>query len=194
VENMAELDNVSKKVLDDAEKERDKILKEARGKASAIIEDAEKKAKEIHKNGKLEAWEKYKEILDIELSRAKSEINQKILMYKVSLVDDIINRAKRKLTDLSKKDYEKFLKRTLEPLNVDGGYYQIGSDEKDIDDNMIKSISGLKRADGKPDFKKGIRIIKGKAEYNITPDSFVDSDIDDIRMDIALYLFGKEKQ
>jgi vacuolar-type H+-ATPase subunit H len=59
---MAELDNVSKKVLDDAGKERDKILGEARKKASAVIEKTEGKAKEIHRSGKLRALERYKEV------------------------------------------------------------------------------------------------------------------------------------
>ena len=190
---MAELDNVSKKVLEDARKESDKILEEARGKANAIIEEARKKAKDIHRTGKLEAWEKHKEVLNIELSRAKSEINQKMLMYKIGLIEDAIDRARKKLAVLGKKDYEKFLKKTLGTLDVDGGYYQIGSEETIIDDNMIGSLSGLKRAEGKPDFKKGIRIIKGKAEYNITPESFIDANIDDLRMNTALYLFGKEK-
>ncbi|MDD5622004.1 MAG: V-type ATP synthase subunit E [Actinomycetota bacterium] len=191
---MAELDNVSKKVLDDARKEKDKILEEARGKARAIIEDAEKKAKDIHRSGKLEAWEKQKEVLNIELSRAKSGINQKMLMYKIGLVEDTIDRARQKLADPGRKDYEKFLKKTLGELDVDGGFYQIGSEEVNIDDKMIESIKSLKKVEGKPDFKKGIRIIKGKAEYNITPESFIDANIDDIRMDTALYLFGKEKQ
>ena len=190
---MAELDNVSKKVLDDARKERDKILEEARGKAHAIIEEAEKKAKDIHRNGKLEAWEKYKEILNIELSRAKSEINQKILMYRIGLIEDVIIQVRKRLEDFGKKDYEKFFKKTLGELNVDGGFYQIGSEETNIDDKMIESIMNLKRVSEKPDFKKGIRIIKGKAEYNITPESFIDANIDDIKMDTALYLFGKEK-
>lgn len=190
---MAELDNVSKKVLDDAGKERDKILGEARKKASAVIEKTEGKAKEIHRSGKLRAWERYKEVLNIEVSRAKSELNQKILMYKIGLVDDAIDRARGKLTGLGKKDYEKFLKKTLKVLNIDEGYYQIGSEETNIDSKMIESIADFKKADGKPDFKKGIKIIKGKAEYNIAPDSLIDSNIDDIRMDVALYLFGKEK-
>ena len=190
---MTELDNVSKKVLDDAEKERDKVLKEAREKASAIIKNAEKKAKEIHNSGKLEAWEKHKEVLNIELSRAKSEISQKMLMFKIGLIEDAIDRAREKFAGLGKKDYEKFLKKILGALDVDGGYYQIGSEETIIDDKMIGSIKDLKKAEGKPDFKKGIRIIKGKAEYNITPESFIDANIDDIRMDTALYLFGKEK-
>ena len=190
---MAELDNVSKKVLDDAGKERDKILDEARKKASVAIEETEERVKEIHQSGKLRAREKYREVLNIEVSRAKSELNQKILMYKIDLVDDAIDKAKEKLVSLGKKDYEKFLKKTLEVLNIDEGYYQIGSEETNIDSKMIESITDFKKADGKPDFKKGIRIIKGKAEYNIAPDSLIDSNIDDIRMDVALYLFGKER-
>ncbi|HJX02062.1 MAG TPA: hypothetical protein VJ348_02665 [Candidatus Humimicrobiaceae bacterium] len=190
---MTELDNVSKKVLDDARKERDKILEEAGKKASVIIEDAEKKVKDIHQAGKLEAWEKYKEVLNIELSRTESEINQKMLMYKIGLIEDAIDGARKKLTGLDKKDYEKFLEKTLRALDIGGGYYQIGSEEIIIDDKMIESIKDLKKAEGKPDFKKGIRITKGKAEYNITPESFIDANIDDLRMNTALYLFGKEK-
>lgn len=190
---MAELDNVSKKVLDDARKERDRILEEARRKANAIIEEAGKKANDIQRNGKLAAREKYKETLNIELSRAKSKINQKILMYKIGLIEDVIARARKRLMDMGKGDYEKFLKKTLGELNVEEGSYQIGTRETNINDGMIESIGNLKRASEKPDFEKGIRIIKGKAEYNITPESFIDANIDDIKMDTALYLFGKEK-
>ena len=190
---MTELDNVSKKVLDDARKESDKILEEARSKANAIIEEARKKVKDMDQAGRVEAGEKYKEILNIELSRTKSEINQKMLMYKIGLIEDVIGRARKKLEDPGKKDYEKFLKKTLGALDVDGGYYQIGSEETIIDGRMVESIKSLKKAEGKPDFKKGIRIIKGKAEYNITPESFIDANTDDLRMNTALYLFGKEK-
>lgn len=190
---MTDIDNVSKKILDDAGKERDKILDEARKKASVAIEETEERVKEIHQSGKLRAWEKYKEVLNIEVSRAKSELNQKILMHKIGLVDEVIGKAKKKLTCLGKKDYEKFLKKNLDVLSIDEGYYQIGSEERNIDGKMIESIANFKKADGKPDFEKGIRIIKGKVEYNIAPDSLIDSNIDDVRMDVAFYLFGKEK-
>ncbi|OFW47059.1 MAG: hypothetical protein A2163_01885 [Actinobacteria bacterium RBG_13_35_12] len=190
---MEELDNVSKKILDDAVKGREKELNETRAKASMIIEEAKNKAIEIHRDGKLEAWQRYKEFLNIELSKIKSELDQKVLVYKISLIDDVIENVKRRLSNINKKDYEKFLKKNLEILNIKSGYYQIGSEEAGIDDKMIESITDLKKADGKPDFKKGIKITKGKAEYNIAPDILVDSNIDDVRMEAALYLFGKEK-
>lgn len=190
---MAELDNVSKKILEDASTEREKILDEGRKKASSIIGEAEKKAEEINRDGKLKAQEKYKEVFDVEVTRAKTELKQRATAYKINLIDEIIAGAKDRLSSLDKKEYEKFIKKTLKTLNVGNGYYQIGSQEKNINGKMIESIAKLKKEDGRPDFKKGIKIIKGKTQYNITADSLIDPDIDDIRMETAFYLFGKEK-
>jgi len=190
---MAELDNVSKKILEDTTVEREKILDEARKKASAIVEEAENKAKEINQDGKLKAQKKYKEVFDVEVIKARTELDQKMIIYKIGLIDEVIAKAKERLSSLDKKQYERFIKNTFKTLNVKDGCYQIGSEEKNIDSKMIESIADLKKANVKPDFKKGIKIVKGKAQYNITADSLVDSNIDDIRMETAIYLFGKEK-
>lgn len=191
---MTELDNVSKKILEDATLEREKILDEARKKASSIIGEAEDKVKEINQDGKLKAQKKYREVFDVEVTRAKTELNQKMIACKIKLIDETTAKVKERLWSLDRKQYEKFIKRTLKSLNIKEGQYQIGSKEKVIDGKMIESISNLEKAGGKPDFLNGIKIIKGKAQYNITADSLVDSDIDDIRMETAFYLFGKEKQ
>ncbi len=191
---MAKLDSVSKRILDDAEKEKKLEMDKARKIASEIIEESKKEAGEIHRNGKLNAWNKYKEKLGIELSRIKSGLNQKILLYKIGLVDDAVREAKKRLSNMDKKDYRKFLKKTLKTLNIDGGYYVIGSEEKKIDSKMIESIANLKNLDEKPDFKKGVKIIKGKAEYKISPEILIDSEIDDIRMEVALELFGSSEE
>lgn len=190
---MAELDNVSKKILDDAAEERKKILDEARAKAADIIAEAEKKAEETMQEGKVKAREKYREVFDVEVTRAKNELNQKAINYKIDLIDGAIAEAKKRLSDLDKKEYEKFLKKTLKELKVKSGSYQIGSQEKNISGKTVESIAKLKKEGGRPDFKKGIRIIKGKAHYNITADSVIDPNIEDIKMETALNLFGKEK-
>ncbi len=191
---MSELDNVSKKVLEDARKEKQRELDEAGKKASEIIEKAKERAAELHRDGKLRSWRRYKEVLNIELSKIKSGLDQKILMYKIDLVDDVIGRAKKKLLSMDKKNYKQFLEKNLKALNINDGYYLIGSDEENIDNEMVESIANLKKAEGKPDFKRGIKIIKGKAEYNISPDILIDSEIDDIRMETALFLFGNDKE
>lgn len=192
--NMSELDNVSRKVLDDARKEKERRMDEARKKAADIIDRAKQRAGEVKKDGRLKASQKHKEVLNIELSKIKSEMDREILMHKIKLVDDVIEEAKKKLLAMNRKDYKKFLIKSLKPLDIDGGFYQIGTEEKNIDGKMIESIAELKKAEGKADFKKGIKIISGKAEYNISPGILIDSDIDDIRMEAARYLFGNDKE
>ncbi|MDD3819543.1 MAG: hypothetical protein PHG41_06915 [Actinomycetota bacterium] len=189
-QNIQKLDNVSRKILDDARKEREFELERARKEAQDIIEEAKQKATEIHREGKLKAWHKYKEILNIELSRIKSELDQGILEYKINLIDDVIGEAKKKLLNMDREDYKKFIIKSLKNLNIDSGYYIIGSEENNINGEIIESIGDFKKSEEKPDFKRGIRIIKGKTEYNIAPDILIDSNIDDIRMEAASYLFS----
>ncbi|MEA2015996.1 MAG: hypothetical protein U9O59_04760 [Actinomycetota bacterium] len=188
---MAEMDRVSKKVIDEAEKEKRRELDKAEKMASEIIEDSKKEAEEIHRKGKLDAWNRYKEKLGIELSRIRSGLNLKTLLYKIGLVDGVIQEAKERLSNMDREDYRKFLKKNLESLNIDSGYYVIGSEEKKIDSKMVESVAGLKKSDEKPDFKKGIKVIKGRAGYRISPGILIDSEIDDIRMEIASELFER---
>jgi V/A-type H+-transporting ATPase subunit E len=187
---MQEIDNVSRKILDDAEEAKEHELERARKEARDIIEKAKQKAAEIHREGKLKAWEKHKEILNIELSRVKSELDQKILMYKLNLIDDVIGEAKKRLLNMDREDYKKFIAKNLKALNIDSGYYIIGSEENNIDSSMIESAGNFKRSEENPDFKRGVKIIKGRTEYNISPDTLIDSNIDDIRMEVASYLFS----
>jgi len=187
---MEKMDSVSKKVINEAEKAKKHELEKAKKMASEIIEKSKKEAIEIHRSGKLDAWNRYREKLGIELSRIKSQMSAKILMYKISLVDDVIDEAKKRLSNMSREDYAKFLKNSIKSLNIDDGYYVIGSEEEKIDDEMVASISNLKKSGEKPDFKKGIKIIKGKALYRISPEISIDSEIDDIRMKAAQELFG----
>lgn len=191
---MPELDNVSRKVLDDAIKEKERRMDEARQKAADIIGMAKQRAGEVKKDGRLKASQKHREVLNIELSKIKSEMDREILMHKIKLVDDVIEETKRKLLAMDRKDYKKFLTKSLKPLDIDGGFYQIGTEEKNIDGEMVESIANLKKSEKKADFKKGIKVISGKAEYNISPDILIDSDIDDIRMEAAWYLFGNDKE
>jgi|GEM_PF-873480 len=187
---MEKLDSVSKKVIDEAGKAKKRELEKAKKMASEIIEESKKEAIEIHRSGKLGAWNRYREKLAIELSRIKSQMNSKILMYKIGLVDDVIDEVKKRLSNMNKDDYKEFLKNSLKSLNIEDGYYVIGSEEEKIDDEMVASVANLRKSDEKPDFKKGIKIIKGKALYRISPEISIDSKIDDIRMEIAMELFG----
>jgi V/A-type H+/Na+-transporting ATPase subunit E len=187
---MTDLDNVSKKVLDDAELQKEQEIGEAKKKAGEIIKEAKKRALEIHNDGKIESGKKYEEVLNIELSKIKSALNQSNLMFKINLVDDVINKARTRLISMDSEGYKKLLEKNIKALNINEGYYLIGSEEEKIDEKMVESIAKIKKLNEEPDFKKGIKIISGKAEYNISPEALIDSDLDDIRMEVAKELFG----
>jgi V/A-type H+/Na+-transporting ATPase subunit E len=124
---MTDLDNVSKKVLDDAELQKEQEIGEAKKKAGEIIKEAKKRALEIHNDGKIESGKKYEEVLNIELSKIKSALNQSNLMFKINLVDDVINKARTRLISMDSEGYKKLLEKNIKALNINEGYYLIGS-------------------------------------------------------------------
>ena len=195
---MVDIDNVSKKILDDAALEREKNLNDGREKASAVMKETEIKKKKLLDERKQKAEERYKETYNREILKAKSDFKQKILLYKLSIIDEIIKKAKGKLSDLSKESYEKFIKKSLNDLSIKEGLYLIGNKEKHIDDKIVQSLSKeikikLEKSNSKNEFERGLKIFSGNAQYDIFPEAVIESEIDDIKMEIALFLFGRGK-
>ena len=97
---MTEMDNVSRKVIEDAGVIRGKNIKEAEEKASQILAEAGKKAKEMADRGKAEAGQYYKKTYDMEVFKVKAALDKKLLLTKLKLVDGIIGSAKKRLSKL----------------------------------------------------------------------------------------------
>jgi vacuolar-type H+-ATPase subunit E/Vma4 len=190
---MTEMDNVSRKVIEDAEVVRRKNIKEAEEKASQILAEAGKKAKEMADRGKAEAGQHYKKTYDMEVFKVKAALDQKLLLTKLGLVEEIIGSAKKRLSKLDRGGWEKFLKKMAEELGISSGTYIIGKDEKIVDDSLAGIIKGIKPDSRTADFKKGLKISGGRAEILLSPGNYLDMDIEDLKMEIASYLFSGEK-
>ena len=190
---MTEMDNVSKKVLDDAQNIRKSNLKIASEKADQILSEAEGKVRDILKKGKDEAKQHYRRTYDLEVFKTRSGLEQKMLLEKIKLVDSIISKSKKKLSGLDRSQWEKFLAKSIAALGIKEGTYSIGSNEKILDSKLIGSVSGLKPAGKEEKLQDGLKVFDGKAEYDLTPEKYLDMDIEDLKMEIAAYLFGKEK-
>lgn len=191
-----DIDSVSKKILDDAFLEREKIINEAKAKANLIIEQAINEKKKILEEGRRKAEERHKEIYNLELLKIKAEFNQKLLLDKLKCIDEVIQKVKEKLSNLDRGSYIRFLQKAIKELEIKDGEYKIGSKEKNIDDELVKVALGdlkVKKSDDKAEFEKGIKIISGKVEYYISPESTIEAGIDDIRMAIAHFLFDEEE-
>lgn len=190
---MTEMDNVSQKVLDDAQNIRKSNLKEAREKAAQILVEAEGKVNDTLIKGKEESREHYRRTYDLEVFKTRSGLEQKMLLEKIKLVDSIISKSKKRLRDLDRSQWEKFLSKSIAALSIKEGTYSIGSNEKILDDELFGSVSGLKPTGKGEELKYGLKVFDGKAEYDLTPEKYLDMDIEDLKMEIAAYLFGREK-
>jgi V/A-type H+-transporting ATPase subunit E len=195
-ENMtADIDNVSKKILDDAALEREKNLNSGRERALAVLKETENRRKKLLDEGKQKASEKYREVYNLEILKAKTEFRQKILLYKLEIVDRIIEKAKNKLAEMGREDYIKFIKKSLVGSGIMEGTYLIGRNEKRIDDKTMQSILEkvhLKKSNNSDEFETGLKIFNKNVQYHISPETLVEAEIDDIKMEIAFFLFDRE--
>ncbi len=191
---MTDMDNISKKLIEDAQGVRRKNIKEAEEKASQILAEAGKKAKEIIDRGKVDAGGYYKETYTMEIFKVKAALDQKLLLKKLELIEGIIDKAKKRLSKLDRDGWEKFLKKTANELGISTGTYIIGKDEETVDDKLASTINGIKPDGTAPDFKKGLKILGGRAEILLSPVNYLDMDIEDLKMEIASYLFSGDKE
>jgi len=189
-ENMtADIDNVSKKILDDAALEREKNLNSGRERALAVLKETENRRKKLLDEGKQKA------VYNLEILKAKTEFRQKILLYKLEIVDRIIEKAKNKLAEMGREDYIKFIKKSLVGSGIMEGTYLIGRNEKRIDDETMQSILEkvhLKKSNNSDEFETGLKIFNKNVQYHISPETLVEAEIDDIKMEIAFFLFDRE--
>ena len=191
----AKLDNVSIKILEDAEAERQKILESAAAKAGEIIEAAEKRKLKIIEEAKAEAGKRYLSVYNNEIVNAKSENEQKLLGCKIRIIDGLIEKARQKLVTDELDKFLSYISHTLKKLDLSKALYQTGSKESILTDSMIKKIAGsisLEKSVEEPDFEEGIKLIDGRKEYLISASSLIKDRVEDIRMEAAAFLFEKE--
>jgi vacuolar-type H+-ATPase subunit E/Vma4 len=187
------MDNVSIKVLEDARDVRSLNIKEAGEKAAAIMAEAAGKVKQKKAEARTGADDHYKKTLEMEMFKARSELEQKVLQAKLELVDAIIEELRTRLGMLDRKGWEKFLKKAAARLDIESGTYTIGKKEKILDDSLASIIKGIKPGSEEADFDRGLKITGGRAEILLSPESYLDMDIEDLKMEIAKYLFSGEK-
>lgn len=185
-------DNVSKKIFEDAYAQRDKIINDALNKEKEIIESAENRKKQAIENAENEARSAYKKVYDIAISKARSALDQEILLRKISIINNIIDESVEKIKSMGTRQYENALAEVLKSIDISRARYQIGLKERALDDKAVKKLTGgkdLKKSGQPADFDEGIKIIEDKKEFLISAEILVKERLDDINMEIAKFLF-----
>jgi len=117
---MSNLDNLTSKIIKDAEVKKIEILNEATVKADEIIkkktEDANKKASSILQKAEMES----KTIKERIISKTDLEIRNKKLLAKQQVIEKVFEAAKEKLKAMNAEEFTKFIKNSIMSLDIHG--------------------------------------------------------------------------
>lgn len=190
---MAETENVSKKLIDDACSIKNEILAEARRKAESVLEEGRSVQKTIIDEGKTQAEKAYRQKYDFAIARISSEMEQRFLEEKIKIVDEVLSDINTRLDNLHIDDLKKLLLKFADGLDFKKAEYQLGRNETKITDLLVREAFGTKtliKSAQKPDFARGLKIIDERKEYFFSEGALLDSGSEDIRMEISKLLFS----
>lgn len=195
---MSHISNVANKILNDADIEKENIINEAKEKADILINEAKKAKNDSIKETKKIAITRKKDVYETELLKVYSEMNQNILEYKIDIIDSIIEKASGKLLKPETVKYKSFIEKMFKISEIKKGEVLVGKKDKNIKAKDIVSIAkklkiAIKESKEKPDFEFGVKIICGKASYNLSPYDYFTSSLDEFRIELASILFPKEE-
>lgn len=194
---MTNMSNVAKKIIEDANLEKEQIIESAKAKAAQIIADANDDLKSALKEAEKKAQLKKKEVFNAQILKIHSAKSQEILNKKLQAIDSILEDIGQSLKNPEKKQYKVFIDKIMGIIDIDKGEVIIGAKEKtikakDIIDAAKKHKIALKQSKEKADFEYGAKLISGKARYDVSPYDYFMSSYDEMRIELAKILFPEE--
>lgn len=192
---MNDIENLSKKILDDSLDAKKIILQKAEEEKSSIIAEAEKIAQSVIEEGKKKADRIYKEQINNLTANGESALKQEVLSKKAEIISSAIDKTVKKMNDIPEETYRKYFKSNLSGLDIKEGEFLLGKKEKKIDKQFIKAcLKGVKLEESEieSDFDFGVKIMSGRAVYTISPFTEFEYQKDKIMMILGKKLFGEE--
>ncbi|MBP2025384.1 V-type ATP synthase subunit E [Peptoniphilus stercorisuis] len=183
---MSNLENITEKIINDAEKESVELVKNAEEKAKTIIEkeelEANKKAEKLLNKASIEA----KDVIEKTLSSANLEARDIVLDAKEKVVDRVFSLAIKELENLSTEDYIKYLKEKLKNINIkDDAVLFVPEKYKDA---VLSENLNIKVSD--ETVESGFSILSGKVMYNNEFSSLVNANKGDLEFEVVEKLFN----
>ena len=148
---MSNLDNLTSKIIKDAEVKKIEILNESTIKADEIIkkktEEANKKASSILEKAEMES----KTIKERIISKTDLEIRNKKLLAKQQIIEKVFETAKEKLKSMTSEEFTKFINNSIMALNIDGDEEIIinPKDREKLPDKFLAELNKLLISNGK---------------------------------------------
>ncbi|RJP24189.1 MAG: hypothetical protein C4520_04680 [Candidatus Abyssobacteria bacterium SURF_5] len=198
------LEDILKKINEEARAEADSLLSLARAEAQSIREKARREADDLKATLMREAERRAKSHAERIRILAGLDQRKEILAVKKRLVDESIEEARKKILNLPPEEYLAFLKPLI--LNaVESGNEEIVPAEREKDLFTAAFLRSLNDALG-PErghlrlsaeagaFSGGCVLREGNRETNLTLSSLIESNRDMLEPQVARVLFGETKQ
>lgn len=195
---MASINNLTSKIIDDAEDKKEVILSEAKRESKKIInkkvEEAKAAEKIIIEKAEREAASRKERII----SNANLQVRNEKLKAKQEVISEVFEESIEVLCSLSEKDFINFVENSILNSHIAGEQKIILNNEggKIISDSVLAEINKeLKTkahiivSDEIRNFKGGFILEKDGIEINNTFEALMESLKDDLSLEVARELF-----
>ncbi|WP_291632418.1 V-type ATP synthase subunit E [Clostridium sp.] len=199
---MSNLENLSSKIIEDANIKAEALLKEAKDNEALLIESKVKVAKDLVvqmlEKTKIEANTTKQRII----SNAQLTVRNEKLVAMQKMIDNVFVDALKKLLVITDEEYLELIKRYLLSMQIAGDEEIIipGKYTNIVDGEYLSQINTALKSSGKigeiklssdvRDIKSGFIILKNGIEVNNTFESLVNSLRDELESDIVKELFN----
>lgn len=199
---MSNINNITSKILKDAEERKDSILAAAEDQKNKIVSKSTEKANEVAKEmiekAKVEAKSKKERVI----SGAKLKVRNNKLFAKQKVIADVFAASVDALCNLSNDEFVSFLKDTILSLDIEGDENLILNEagKKLIDFKIVGEINlelqkqgknaSIKVSDEIGNFKGGFILEKNGLEINNTFEALVEQSREELEYEVANVLFG----
>ncbi|WP_291574862.1 V-type ATP synthase subunit E [Clostridium sp. UBA4548] len=200
---MSNLENLTSKIIEDAELKAENVIKEAKGKEIEIIskrvEAAKKAAATMTENANIEA----KSMIDRALSKAELEVRNRKLFAKQQVMDKVFEEAEKRLSKINLETFQEFVKTSILALDIDGDEKIIMSldDKAKLPQDFLEKLNkalvsagkkgNMEFSDETRNLNGGYILAKGGIEINNSFKSMISSLRDELEYGVNKILFDE---
>ena len=198
---MSNLNNITSKIIKDAEEKRDEILNAAQVESDSIIAKETKKAKnlevELLEKAKIEAKARENRVI----SNARLKVRNNELKAKQDMISKVFEKAVERLNSLSTLEYKEYILRALDSLDLEGTEILIinKKDEDVINNKFLLDLNNKLIGLGKKgkisiltngNFNRGFILDRNGIQINNTFESLVKSLRSELELEVTKVLFN----
>jgi V/A-type H+-transporting ATPase subunit E len=171
---------IKEKIIKDAKADAEKILQEAKLKAEGILQQSKKKVQAIKAETEEIARETKEKEIERRLSAARMKSRRAILQEKRTIIDSVFDEAKKRLQDLKKAEYIRFIARLIkEEVKTEKATLVLSKDDvkkhgNGVGKKILKAIGAKETVPiEKGDFDGGCIVKRDTYEFNATLDTIL---------------------